>query len=507
MSLVLRNPVAPSGLQRVDVQVEHAAVERAGPLLPQSPDDRASRDRAGSGLDLDVESLVVAHGEAARAGRGVHGHRDPVGQMLLAPTEEDRMRVVERRAIAVQREPAGSRREVGDVRDRRGGRRAIRRRAPRRARSPTSTRVPGRGFSSTGSIDGQPFSCQCTGLTKVSRPRAENARVMLRGRTPSMTQSHSPSGPTTRSPWPVFCTGRMVERAETSGFCGAVSNGPSGESLRAMLMPWPRSVPPSAIIRYQVPSDLVEVRGLGELPAGARPERARLLQGDVVLEVDLHLQDAEVRADLRPAQDQAGVGDVDVAVGIPRDVGIDAVDALGAVDADDQVAVAPGSGGIRRGEVQHPAPHRHRDHEVEDAVAVADRRRPGAARGRDVGDAERLRARADVTDELPVLEVARAVDRDARQVLEASRWRGTTRRRPGRRSGRGGSRSGAGLYRVVMRVLRGSCGQEERRVPRSAAERDRAGVAAARPGSSGDRVREREPVSGSTHANAPAAPS
>ncbi len=60
---------------------------------------------------------------------------------------------------------------------------------------------------------------------------------MLRGRTPSRRQYHSPCGPMTRSPWPVFCTGRIVERAETSGFCGAVSNGPSGESPRAMLMP------------------------------------------------------------------------------------------------------------------------------------------------------------------------------------------------------------------------------------------------------------------------------
>ena len=100
----------------------------------------------------------------------------------------------------------------------------------------------------------------------------------------------------------MFCTGRIVERAETSGFCGAVSNGPSGrvaagdaDAVTALG---------AALGDHQVPRavDLVEVRRLGELAAGARPQRARLLERDVVVEIDLHLQDAEVRADLGAAR-------------------------------------------------------------------------------------------------------------------------------------------------------------------------------------------------------------
>ena len=51
----------------------------------------------------------------------------------------------------------------------------------------------------------------------------------------------------------MFWIGRLVLRADTTGFSGPPSNGPDGRRPRAMLMPWPRSVPPSAIIRYQCP--------------------------------------------------------------------------------------------------------------------------------------------------------------------------------------------------------------------------------------------------------------
>ena len=118
------------------------------------------------------------------------------------------------------------------------------------SKSSRNVTVPGRGVSSTGSNAGQPSSPQVTVVTYVSRPSAENARVMLRGRTPRSTSSQSPSGPCTRSPCPVFWIGRSVPRAVSSGLPGAFSNGPSGLVARATLTLWPRSVPPSAITRY-----------------------------------------------------------------------------------------------------------------------------------------------------------------------------------------------------------------------------------------------------------------
>ena len=261
--------------------------------------------------------------------------------MLLPAPDEDRVRVVEARAVAVQREPAGPCCEVDDIRRCCGGPRPTRRRAARPVRSPTSTRVPGRGFSWTGSIVGQPSSCHCTGVTNVSRPRAEKARVMLRGRTPSRTQNHSPSGPMTRSPWPVFCTGRIVRagrderilRRRLERTLGTVAAG-DADAVAALG---------AALGDHQVPGavHLVQMRCLGELPARARPQRPRLLERDVIVEVDLHLQDAEVRADAGAAQDESRVRDVGGAVVVPRDVGIDAVDAARAVRAEDDVALAP----------------------------------------------------------------------------------------------------------------------------------------------------------------------
>ena len=48
----------------------------------------------------------------------------------------------------------------------------------------------------------------------------------------------------------LFWTGRAVLRALSTGLAGHPSNGPSGVAARAIDTVWPRSVPPSAIIRY-----------------------------------------------------------------------------------------------------------------------------------------------------------------------------------------------------------------------------------------------------------------
>ena len=85
----------------------------------------------------------------------------------------------------------------------------------------------------------------------VSRPSGENDCVAPSGRMPSMTSAEPPSGVSTRSAWPVFWIGRDVLRALSTGLLGWPSNGPSIDGPRATLTPWPRSVPPSAIIRYQ----------------------------------------------------------------------------------------------------------------------------------------------------------------------------------------------------------------------------------------------------------------
>jgi hypothetical protein len=93
-------------------------------------------------------------------------------------------------------------------------------------------------------------------------------------------------------------------------------------------------------------------------------------------EVDPHLLDAQVLAHLLAAGVQPGEGDVRRAVFVPRQVGVDAPDAA---DGD---AVAPLAGRVRCGEDNAPARgHRDGDDDVEDAVAVADGRRPDATAG------------------------------------------------------------------------------------------------------------------------------
>lgn len=94
------------------------------------------------------------------------------------------------------------------------------------------------------------LSSQVTGEQKVSRAIGAEARVVERGRVPSITQAQDPSDSSTRSPCPVFWTWRSVPRAVTAGLCVAPSNGPSADAARAIEIACPRSVPPSAISRY-----------------------------------------------------------------------------------------------------------------------------------------------------------------------------------------------------------------------------------------------------------------
>ena len=102
----------------------------------------------------------------------------------------------------------------------------------------------------TSPTTGQP-STQVTGARKVSRPSTCQPGVPPRGRTPSSTIHQEPSGPWTRSAWPVFWMGWSVPRWVRIGLAGHGSNGPSGVRPRAIETPWPRSVPPSAMSRYQ----------------------------------------------------------------------------------------------------------------------------------------------------------------------------------------------------------------------------------------------------------------
>ena len=52
--------------------------------------------RALARFDLDVEALVVTHGQSADPGGGIHPHRHAVRQVLLPAAHEDGPGVVER---------------------------------------------------------------------------------------------------------------------------------------------------------------------------------------------------------------------------------------------------------------------------------------------------------------------------------------------------------------------------------------------------------------------------
>ncbi len=120
---------------------------------------------------------------------------------------------------------------------------------------------------------GQP-SAQVTGARNVSRPSTCQPGVPPPGRTPSSTIHHCPSGACTRSACPVFCTGSSVLRCDRIGLAGHGSNGPSGAGPRAIETPWPRSVPPSAIIRYQYSPIRYRCGASGALAPGV-PDQSR----------------------------------------------------------------------------------------------------------------------------------------------------------------------------------------------------------------------------------------
>ena len=236
------------------------------------------------------------------------------------------MRVVERRAVAVQGEPAGSGRRGRRHPPSSVGSRATRRRAARGREADLDAGAGARVEQDR--VDRRPpvvlpVHRRDEGLAAEGRERAghaarshpeQNAEPFAAGADDQVAVAGVLDGADRRASGHQRVLRRRLERT-----LGRVS-ARDADAVAALG---------AALGDHEVPGavDLVEVRRLGELPSGARPQRPRLLERDVVVEVDLHLQDAEVRAEVGPAQDEAGVGDVDVAVGIPRDVGIDAVDA------------------------------------------------------------------------------------------------------------------------------------------------------------------------------------
>ncbi|MBB6334503.1 hypothetical protein HD592_001068 [Schaalia hyovaginalis] len=112
-------------------------------------------------------------------------------------------------------------------------------------------------------------------------------------------------------------------------------------------------------------------------------------------------------------EEEAGHRDVAGALLVPGDVGIDAEHIH-----DD--AVRPGTRRIlgREEDVPAPRPHHVGDDEVEEAVMMADRRRPDASAGRHALHAGLAVADNDMGEEFEVLHVPRVVDRDAREVFE-----------------------------------------------------------------------------------------
>ena len=180
----------------------------------------------------------------------------------------------------------------------------------------------------------------------------------------------------------MFCTGSSVPRCVISGLAGLLSNGPCGDRDRAMVTACPRSVPPSAMSRYHQLADPVEVRALGELAAGARPQPAALGQHLAGQRVDRRLDDA-----LAALRAEAGVGHQAGAVVVPGEVGVDAHRRRDAhrlrpragrvLGVHEQLAAVVGP--VRR---DHPEP----------AVVVAQRRREDPARRAGLRDVELRRA-------------------------------------------------------------------------------------------------------------------
>ena len=253
------------------------------PGLPE-PGDGRQRGHPGAvaaaaRLERDVVLLVVAERQAAGARRRVDDGRHRRPEVPLAAADEPRVRVVERAAVG-RRSSAGRastsasrRRPAGSARPSSPGRRAT---TGRRSRSPRPRRRPS-GPAGPAPATGQ-SSAHATSVMNVSRPSGENDWVAPSGRMPSMTSAEPPSGVSTRSAWPVFWIGRdgaagAEHRVARVALERALDRRPAREAHAVAALG-------AALGDHQVPvlAAPVEVRRLGELQAGARPERARLLQ-------------------------------------------------------------------------------------------------------------------------------------------------------------------------------------------------------------------------------------
>ena len=341
----------PSGRRLRELELDAVVRrERDAPLLRSSPpmapraDDRGRRPPRSSSGSARRSARRARRRRPRRRRRSWRGVRE----VLLAASEEhgDAGRRASSRRHAARAEP-GRAREVGDRLRACAAPTIHSGPSPAASKSSRNATVPGRGVSCTGSIAGQPSSPHATVVTKVSRPSAENARVMLRGRTPSSTQQPLAVGAEDEVAVAGVLDRPVVQRAETQRVLRRVLERPLGaRGPRATLTPWPRSVPPSAIMRYHQSPTAVEVRRLGELPADARPERRGSSSARSVSRSTFTCRMPEVLAEGRQlrVQAEARVGDVGGAVLVPGEVGVDAVDCP--IDADDPVA--PRAGRVRR---------------------------------------------------------------------------------------------------------------------------------------------------------------
>ena len=243
----------------------------------------------------------------------------------------------------------------------------VRAAASRRPRTPACERSPGQGRE---------------------RPASSRADACRAGRAP-LRRPACRRG----SAWPVFWIGRSVPLALSTGLAGCPSNGPSGAGPRAMLTPWPRSVPPSAIIRYQWSPRRYRCGASGNFrPVPDHKERgssSALLVG----EVDAHLLDAFVLADLLAAGVQAGERDVRGAVVVPGQSG-----SIPPMPSTVVPSLQGPAGSVAVNATAAARAHGDRDDDVEDAVAVADGGRPHATAGGHIFDADLLRAGGYVAD-------------------------------------------------------------------------------------------------------------
>lgn len=167
---------------------------------------------------------------------------------------------------------------------------------------------------------------------------------------------------------------------------------------------------------HEIPviADLVEVRRLGEHAARTRPQALLLRERLARRRIELDLGDALVDQSVRLLiEEEAGHRDVTGALLVPDDVGINAEHVH-----DD--AVRPGARRIlgREEDVPAPRPHHVGDDEVEEAVMMADRRRPDTSAGRHALHAGLAVADDDMSEEFEVLHAPRVADRNAREVFE-----------------------------------------------------------------------------------------